>query len=189
MIWAQQGSGGVLWLRTYLADGGLLSHKLLGRLRDSVRISALVPDEFNGRVDDFNVGGRHLDRRAVLDVVRRMVVDHLGSGPSASVVVEDRWAKREYPCGETSLPWVAIQSGDHEELYWVCDRRWLSLGVDAVLGAATGRRFLAVLSTWAEDPPDVCTTQAESFLANVSSRARALITEIFDGESYLVADL
>ena len=120
MTWTRQGPSAISWLRRYLDDGGLLAHYLMAMLTDSVTVSALVPDGFDGRLDtDFSVGRRHLDRQAILATVRGVFENHLMLSSRSCVLVEDLWAEKEYPCGQRSLPWITVASNRHEELYWI----------------------------------------------------------------------
>lgn len=120
-------------------------------------------------------------------LARQTLDAHLKSNPLACAVVEDAWAEPEYPCGEAALPWILLGRPGHEELSWVTDKRWTNRGLDAALGAATGRRFVAILSCWEGEQPEPCRTFSEDEVAKVVSNARGLLTEIFDGESYLAA--
>lgn len=177
------------WLLRFLEAGGILSQRLVHRLRGPVRYRAIVPNDWQARsADDFDLGGRHLDRSYAVRPIRALLTDHFNS-QLACAFVEDRWAARPEPCGEGSLPWISVKGDRKEETYWVCDARWAGPRADAILGAATGRRFLAVLSAWGTRVPELCRSVPERVLDEVSSHARTIITEIFDGESYLVAEI
>jgi hypothetical protein len=39
---------------------------------------------------------------------------------------------------------------------------------------------------WEDEPPELCTTVAATTLEGVAARANVILTELFDGESYLV---
>jgi hypothetical protein len=55
------------------------------------------------------------------------------------------------------------------------------------MGAATGPVFLAVLSRWDTAPPTLCATASPAALDAVAEHTSIVITEVFDGESYLLA--
>jgi hypothetical protein len=176
------------WLADFLSHGASLSQQIRNRLTESVRLVGVIPDGWRPReADEFAVGGRQLNREEVLKPLRKIVAEHLNSTPMACVLVEDLWATRADPCGEGNLPWIVVPSKPREELYWIADRRSQITDPDAILGAATSRRFLAVLSTWEGEPPPLCGIVASEVLVVAAARAVALIAEIFDGESYLVA--
>lgn len=176
------------WLEEFLASGSQLSQRLSLRLKEPLLLSAVVPTGWRPhRAEELDVGGRGLSLETALEPARRIVIEHLESQSHACILVEDRYADREYPCGARGeLPWIALPLDGHEELYWVCDRRRGVPHPDVVLGAVTGRRFLVVLSTWEGEPPEVCQDTEKEIIDNVADRATALVTEIFDGESFLI---
>jgi hypothetical protein len=175
------------WLRKYLAAGGLLSNRLIDRLKGPVKLHLVLTDSSKLTVADLDVGGRGMDRNAVLDIVRSRLMRHF-SEPSACALVEDLWAEKQLPCGEKAPPWIVLNRSGHDELYWVFDRRWQTGDPGRILGATTGRRFLVVLSSWPQDPPQLCADLPDGTLNDMARRTKALVTEIFDGESYLVTD-
>lgn len=189
MIWAQLGQDAIAWLREYLFNGGFLGHKTMARVGETTRVTAILPEPLEPGSIDFDRGARQLDRRNVNDMITGRLTELIGLERNGCILVEDLWHAKEYPCGQGALPWVTVRTDDREELYWIWDRRSSSFAADDALGAAAGRRFLAVVSSWDGNEPELCATIPDHYLTTVSLRARAVIVEIFDGESYMVAEL
>jgi hypothetical protein len=179
----------VEWLGNFLASGATLSRAVLSRLQVPTRIEGVVPPGWQPlSSEELDWGGRHIRREEALAPVRGLVTQHLGSTPAACVILEDAWATKKLPCGQGALPWVLVSASAGDELYWLSDRRHQA-DPDDILGAVTGRRFLAVLSNWRENPPDLCSAVPTSVIEDLALNAVAVITELFDGESYIVAHL
>ena len=179
------------WFRMTLRAGGALSQLIERRIDTSVRFDAVVPAGWRPtQATDFDAGGRGLSRERTLGPARELVARHLDDS-RACVIVEDLYAKAaNFPCDSRSeVPWVKVFVNGHEELYWISDGRFHIRSPDAVLGAATGRRYVAVLSQLDSIVPDSCSEASYRVLIDVSRNATAVLAEIFDGESYLAAHL